>query len=144
MGAPFQPFSRAPQIRFRYKTGDIQLTGAAIWQSQYLSQGPDGKSQKYIKESCIPEVYIGADYKGNNWLVGAGIEMVSLKPRTQSVVEDKVYKVDERITSLSYEVHMKYTSPVWYIRCQKHIRFQSYTGFYAGRLWHKINRPTNR
>jgi len=115
MGAPFQPFSRAPQIRFRYKTGDIQLTGAAIWQSQYLSQGPDGKSQKYIKESCIPEVYIGADYKGNNWLVGAGIEMVSLKPRTQSVVEDKVYKVDERITSLSYEVHMKYTSPVWYI-----------------------------
>ena len=41
--------------------------------------------------------------------------MVSLKPRTQSVVEDKVYKVDERITSLSYEVHMKYTSPVWYI-----------------------------
>ena len=73
------------------------------------------QEQKYIKESCIPEVYIGADYKGNNWLVGAGIEMVSLKPRTQSVVEDKVYKVDERITSLSYEVHMKYTSPVWYI-----------------------------
>ena len=83
----------------------------------HFSRGfcPDGKSQKYIKESCIPEVYIGADYKGNNWLVGAGIEMVSLKPHTQSVVEDKVYKVDERITSLSYEVHMKYTSPVWYI-----------------------------
>ena len=78
MGAPFQPFSRAPQIRFRYKAGDIQLTGAAIWQSQYLSQGPDGKSQKYIKESCIPEIYIGADYKRSNWLVGAGIEMISL------------------------------------------------------------------
>ena len=29
MGAPFQPFSRAPQIRYRYKTGDIQITGAA-------------------------------------------------------------------------------------------------------------------
>lgn len=115
MGAPFQPFSRAPQIRFRYKAGDIQLTGAAIWQSQYLSQGPDGKSQKYIKESCIPEIYIGADYKRSNWLVGAGIEMISLKPRTQSVVEDEVYKVDERVTALSYEVHMKYTSPLWYV-----------------------------
>ena len=69
MGAPFQPFSRAPQIRFRYKAGDIQLTGAAIWQSQYLSQGPDGKSQKYIKESCIPEIYIGADYKRSNCVV---------------------------------------------------------------------------
>ncbi|WP_455665188.1 hypothetical protein [Phocaeicola sp.] len=115
MGAPYQPFSRAPQIRYRYKAGDVLLTGAAIWQSQYLSQGPEGKSQKYIKESCVPEIYIGADYKAKNWLAGAGIEMISLKPRTQSIVNDKVYKVDERVTSLSYEVHMKYTSPLWYI-----------------------------
>lgn len=41
--------------------------------------------------------------------------MISLKPRTQSVVEDEVYKVDERVTALSYEVHMKYTSPLWYV-----------------------------
>lgn len=47
--------------------------------------------------------------------MGAGIEMISLKPRTQSVVEDEVYKVDERVTALSYEVHMKYTSPLWYV-----------------------------
>lgn len=115
MGAPYQPFSRAPQIRYRYNTGDIRLTGAFVWQSQYLSQGPDGKSQKYIKESCIPEIYIGVDYKGNNWLAGAGIELVSLKPRTQAVTDGKTYKVDERVTSLSYEIHAKYTSPLWYI-----------------------------
>lgn len=36
--------------------------------------------------------------------------MVSLTPRTQATVEDKIYKVSERITSLSYEVHMKYNS----------------------------------
>lgn len=115
MGAPFQPFSRAPQIRYRYKTGDIQITGAAVWQSQYLSQGPDGKSQSYIKNSCVPEIYAGIDYKSANWLVGVGIEMVSLKPRTQATVDSKTYKVDERVTSLSYEVHMKYTSPRWYV-----------------------------
>ena len=115
MGAPFQPFSRAPQIRYRYKTGDIQITGAAVWQSQYLSQGPDGKSQSYIKNSCVPEIYAGIDYKSANWLVGAGIEMISLKPRTQATVDGKTYKVDERVTSLSYEVHMKYTSPRWYV-----------------------------
>lgn len=115
MGAPFQPFSRTPQIRYRYKTGDIQITGAAVWQSQYLSQGPDGKSQSYIKNSCVPEIYAGIDYKSANWLVGVGIEMVSLKPRTQATVDSKTYKVDERVTSLSYEVHMKYTSPRWYV-----------------------------
>ena len=115
MGAPFQPFSRAPQIRYRYKTGDIQITGAALWQSQYLSQGPEGKSQKYINNSSVPEIYAGIDYKHKGLLIGAGIEMVSLTPRTQATVEDKIYKVSERITSLSYEVHMKYNSEKWLV-----------------------------
>ena len=115
MGAPFQPFGRAPQIRYRYRKNHWQLTAAALWQSQYLSQGPDGKSQKYIKNSCVPELYAGIDYKDAHWLVGAGIEMISLTPRTQATVDDKVYKVDERVTSLSYEVHLKYTSPLWYV-----------------------------
>ncbi len=78
VGAPFQPFSRAPQIRYRYTEKNFQLTGAAIWQSQYLSQGPAGKSQEYIKKSCIPEIYIGADYKNGGLLAGVGIEMLSL------------------------------------------------------------------
>ena len=34
VGAPFQPFSRAPQIRYRYTNKNFQLTGAAVWQSQ--------------------------------------------------------------------------------------------------------------
>lgn len=139
MGAPFQPFSRAPQIRYRYKTGDIQITGAALWQSQYLSQGPEGKSQKYIKNSCVPEIYAGIDYKHKGLLIGAGIEMVSLTPRTQATVEDKIYKVSEHITSLSYEVHMKYNSEKWLVAAKSVIRFQSYTNLYVGRLWYKIN-----
>ena len=84
VGAPFQPFSRAPQIRYRYTEKNFQLTGAAVWQSQYLSQGPAGKSQEYIKKSCIPEIYIGADYKNGGLLAGVGIEMLSLKPRTEA------------------------------------------------------------
>ena len=112
MGAPFQPFSRAPQIRYRYKNKNFQLTGAAVWQSQYLSQGPAGKSQEYIKKSCVPEIYIGADYKKDGLLAGVGVELLSLKPRT---VSTEKYKVDERITTLSYEAHVKYTNKNWFI-----------------------------
>lgn len=112
MGAPFQPFSRAPQIRYRYKNKNFQLTGAAVWQSQYLSQGPAGKSQEYIKKSCVPEIYIGADYKKDGLLAGVGVELLSLKPRT---VSTEGYKVDERITTLSYEAHVKYTNKNWFI-----------------------------
>lgn len=115
MGAPFQPFGRAPQIRYRYEEKNWRLTAAAVWQSQYLSQGPNGKSNKYIKNSCIPELYVGVDYKDPKWLVGAGIEMISLVPRTETTVNDKTYKVDERITSLSYEVHLKYKSEKWLV-----------------------------
>lgn len=112
MGAPFQPFSRAPQIRYRYKNKNFQLTGAAVWQSQYLSQGPAGKSQEYIKKSCVPEIYVGADYKKDGLLAGVGVELLSLKPRT---VSTEKYKVDERITTLSYEAHVKYTNKNWFI-----------------------------
>lgn len=119
VGAPFQPFSRAPQIRYRFHSDNFQLTGVAAWQSQYLSVGPAGKSQNYIKNSCIPEFYLGADYKSPHWLVGAGIELLSLKPRTSSTVgieESKLtYKVDERITTLSYEAHARYTNNDWFV-----------------------------
>lgn len=126
VGAPFQPFSRAPQIRYQYKNRNLLLTGAAIWQSQYLSVGPDNvKSQNYIKNSCVPEIYAGIDYKVKNWLIGAGIELLSMKPRTESKVEiidpltdektSYIYKVNERITTLSYEAHLKYTYKNWFV-----------------------------
>lgn len=126
-GAPYQPFSRAPQIRYQYTSKRLQFTGAAIWQSQFLSVGPENvKSQNYIKDSCIPEIYAGLDYKAGGWLAGVGLELLSIKPRTESVVKTltngyntgtitKVYKVDERITTLSYEAHLRYTNKDWFI-----------------------------
>ena len=113
-GAPFQPFSRAPQVRYRLNVTGFQLTAAAIWQSQYLSNGPDGKSNKYIKNSCVPELYLGADYKTKNLIAGVGVDFLSLVPRTQATVGENVYKVSERISTLSCEVHVKYTTPMWY------------------------------
>ncbi|MBR5550740.1 MAG: hypothetical protein IKV83_02310 [Muribaculaceae bacterium] len=120
-GAPFQPFSRAPQVRYRFNHNGLQLTASAVWQSQFLSVGPDEndntksvKSNKYIKNSCIPEIHFGADYKTSNLIVGAGADMTSLVPRTQSTVDGNTYKVNERITTVSGEVHAKYTTPMWY------------------------------
>ena len=115
MGSPFQPFGRAPQVRYRYNITGLQLTAAAVWQSQYLSNGPDGKSNKYIKNSCVPELYLGIDHKTSNLIVGAGVDFLSLVPRTQSTVSGVTYKVNERISTLSYEAHVKYTTSKWYL-----------------------------
>lgn len=109
-GAPFQPFNRSPQIRYQYATNRVKWTVSALWQLQYLSSGPAGTSEEYIKNSCVPEFYAGADYtSGSGWLAGAGVHLISLKPRTTSEWSGKTYKVNERITALSYEAHLKYT-----------------------------------
>lgn len=113
-GAPFQPFNRSPQIRFRYYTGDVRFTAAAVWQAQYLSIGPGNvKSESYIKNSCVPEIFAGIDYIANGWTVGVGGELLSLKPRLESTMGTATYKVSERITSLSGEAHVKYVSNDW-------------------------------
>lgn len=115
-GAPFQPFNRSPQLRLQYKTGDIKLTASALWQLQYLSSGPNGMSEEYIKNSCVPELYAGLDYASmDGWLVGAGVHMISLKPRTSAKIgkpgAEQVFKVDERMTTFSVEAHLKYQGP---------------------------------
>lgn len=118
MGAPYQPFSRAPQIRYRFTTHRFMLTAAAIWQSQYLSVGPKSnipgdtetqKSQNFLKNSCVPEFYVGADYKQEGLLAGAGVHTSYIAPRTVSVKDGDTFKVNERILGVSAEAHVKYT-----------------------------------
>ena len=124
MGAPFQPFSRAPQIRYMYVNRNFQLKATALWQSQYLSVGPSSnqagatstqKSQNFIKNSCVPELALNLDYKGGGWIAGAGVDMTSIVPRTQSESEGNVYKVKERITTVSAEAHVKYSGNDWLV-----------------------------
>lgn len=118
-GAPFQPFNRSPQIRYSYNRSNWKLTAVALWQLQYLSNGPNGKSEEYIKNSGVPELYAGIDYKQRGWQVGGGLEMLSLVPRTQVTMTEAgqthIYKVKERITTLSGELHAKYTDENWFV-----------------------------
>ena len=115
-GSPFQPFGRAPQIRYRHNSGALQLQAAALWQSQFKSHGPtaaDGtgnsRNQAPHKNANVPELALGLDYKANGWIVGAGIDMLSISPRVQAKGQDgSTYKVDERLTTVSYEAHVKY------------------------------------
>lgn len=99
-GAPFGPFSRTPQVNF--ETGiidNLSLTAAAIWQMQYTSTGPNGASADYIKYSCIPELYLGFNYKWDKNLVRLGGDLLSIKPRNYN--ELKTAKVNDRLTTFN-------------------------------------------
>ncbi len=110
-GAPFQPFNRSPQVKGRFTAGSWLLTASSIWQAQYTSVGPGGKSNNYQKYGNIPELFIGADYRRGRLTAGIGAEMLSLRPRTEATVDNVTYKVNERVTSLSAEAHIKYQGP---------------------------------
>ena len=124
-GSPFQPFGRAPQIRYRHNSGALQLQAAAVWQSQFKSHGPtadDGtgkgnaRNQYPHKNSNIPELALGIDYKANGWIAGVGIDLLSIAPRTKAIgADEKTYKVDERLTTVSYEAHLKYQKDKWFV-----------------------------
>ena len=123
-GSPFQPFGRAPQIRYRYNSGAWQLQAAAVWQSQFKSHGPsatDGTGNSRIqaphKNANVPELALGIDYKANGWILGVGVDMLSIVPRVNSFDENKKpwYKVDERLTTVSYEAHLKYQKDKWFV-----------------------------
>lgn len=97
-GVPFQPFNRSPQVRFSGElTKNIQYLGAAIYQMQYTSNGPIGFSQTYLKNSLIPNLYAGLEYKNQNFLSGIGIDYKRIKP-------DQLY-----ISSLSANAYFQYS-----------------------------------
>lgn len=83
-GSPFQPESRSPQIRYEGSVNGWKFTAAAVWQFQYQSWGPDGKSTKYQLNANVPEFVVGFDYNnGKGFTVGAGVDITTLRPRTQ-------------------------------------------------------------
>jgi hypothetical protein len=88
-GAPFQPFSRNPQLRFTQKIGKIKLIVAAAGQRDFASTGPDGISSKYLSNAVIPDVNLHLQYstqfnETNEFLIGAGAEFKKLVPRLYS------------------------------------------------------------
>ena len=115
-GAPFQPFNRSPQISYQFEAKNFTFTTASLWQVQYKSSGPFGLSSDYLKHSLVPEVYVGVDWDGiKGFVVGAGAYLLSICPRQESVWNNQVYKVNERMTSISYEMHAKYRTYKWFV-----------------------------
>ena len=112
-GAPFGPFSRTPLAQVDYKLGGgLSLTGAAIWQMQYCSNGPEGKSASYIKYGNTPEIYLGVNYKADNLTLRAGVDMLSIKP----VYKDALGFRSDRLTTLTPFFYAQYAKDLFSVK----------------------------
>lgn len=133
-GAPFTPFSRTPQIRYNYLAGKFTLTATAMYQYQYLSYGPSATEVKdengntsikyssatsfdYARKALIPELYFQVMFKNGGFQAGAGVDILTLKPRTE-FTDNKGVKVlsDELLTSITPTIFASYKNSNWGIK----------------------------
>lgn len=84
-GAPFQPFSRNPQIRWTYNSGNARIMAAAMAQRDFTSTGPDGASSKYLRNSAIPNLHLQLQWNTDQMIVGVGGDWKNLAPRLETV-----------------------------------------------------------
>ena len=79
-GTPFQPFNRSPQLRLKQDLGkNFTLTLAAIYQMQYVSQGPNGASATYMKNAGLPNLFASINREMGDFMVGVGVDAKTIK-----------------------------------------------------------------
>ena len=104
--APFQPFSRNPQIRLTYSSEYIKIIAGAITQRDFQSNGPGGFSSSYLRNSVIPNLHLQLQYLDKGTLLGAGVDYKNITPR---LVTTKNIKTDESVSGLSLIGYLKFT-----------------------------------
>jgi len=110
-GVPFIPFSRNPQIKLTRKIGILSLTLDAYGQRDFTSPGPEGNSNKYMRNSGWP----GVDFQikapaGELFTAWAGIDFKTLRPELKSSAN---IESNSEIMSFSTFLTMKIkTNPV--------------------------------
>ena len=128
--APFFPFNRSDQVRFDYELKQWILSGAAIYQSDFASFGPDPetastsiKSSSYLRNALWPEFTLHIAYKTSTFRIGSVGSIKSIKPRLYTMSDytnpnGQIYKTDEKLTTYVAQVYAQYQKNDWTLKAQ--------------------------
>ncbi len=125
-GAPFQPFSRNPQVRLTQYLGKFNLALTAMSQRDFASTGPIGASSVYLRNTGYPAFNLRFEYyrkKADGMpeiLAGVSGNFKALTPMLST---PEGYKTTTTANSFSASAYFKYS-------CDR-ITFKTY-GFYGG------------
>jgi len=112
-GAPMDPISRNPQLRFTYHNKRINIIAAALSQIRFFNDGPDGFSAKYIRDAVVPNLHGQIQIKMGNHLIGTGLDYKRIVPRIET---SKGFKVRESINSIAAIAYTCLNWPSFYFR----------------------------
>jgi hypothetical protein len=117
-GAPFQPFSRNPQIRISKSFGGLKLIGVVFSQRDFASYGPEYSkaangvyssvavtNSKFLRNSAIPNLHFQVQFAPDSTahLFGVGVDYKVLLPELYTVDNTKkiIFESSEKIGSLA-------------------------------------------
>lgn len=113
-GAPFQAFSRSPQIRYDIFSGKFTISGALIYELQYTSKGIESSNYTTANQAkrngIIPEFDLVLEYKNKNFTAGVGALYNQIKPRMTNTGKDGVFKSTEFIAGKGLMAYAKYVN----------------------------------
>jgi hypothetical protein len=111
-GAPFQCFSRTPQIRYDIYSGKFSFGGALAYELQYPSKTIESSNYTTANQAkrngILPEIDLVMEYKNKNFTAGFGALYNQLKPRMTNAGTDGVFKSNEFIAGKGVMAYAKY------------------------------------
>lgn len=110
-GAPFVPFSRNPQVKVTLKAGSSSFAFTAYSQRDFASSGPDGASNKYLRNSGLPGMNLNLKIPAGKFLTAwAGADYKILKPQLRTTTN---WETNEKVGSFVLYGNLKIkTTPV--------------------------------
>ncbi len=122
-GAPFRAHSRTPQLRYTFTHGRLGFTAAALYQLQYMYNGPsytNGQwtsvnSVSFANNAIIPELFVGVQYRDDHFYSQLGSTCQMLRPRqfayqaTISPIDIVACPAHELLTTFTPTFYFQYT-----------------------------------
>lgn len=122
-GLPFQVFNRTPQVRLTHKlTDNLDFIAGAIYQFNYVNDGPDGKTYRYQRDAVVPNLHAQMQYHNETWVIGAAFDWKSIMPRTftTSLPEygSEKYQTNQRLNTHAFLAYLKYTKDLFELKAK--------------------------
>jgi len=119
-GAPFQPFSRNPQIRLSHKIAKFNLSGALSAQRDFAS--PLGSAT--LRYSSLPNFSTIFSYENKNsdkkteFLAGIVLDYKLIQPSRTTTKGGKTYKTEEKVQGKSASAFLRYKNSLFTFKLQ--------------------------
>lgn len=109
-GVPFLPFTRNPQVNYRFNAGPFSLYATVFAQLDFASTGPIGMSPTYLRNSGIPGLNAKVEFSTKNGEMGTELLIggsFNYKIITPQLATGEGFKTNETANSYAANLYAK-------------------------------------